>query len=254
MSALPAARPDQPWVDLWLFDLGLQCEPLLEIGAGAKLLDAGEIERSSGLASRSLARSFLASRTALRLTLLEYGCDGNAEFVLGPNGKPMPACGVHFNLSRTRDAVLVAVSNAEVGIDLERDRAIDIAEPVMAAVGAQLRGVDRDAEPAHHPARTWTMMEAWVKYHGYSMRRLLDEEELSSRLLGDIRSRRLDLTPLVLPAGLCGTVCAGRGATLTYRCSNRLLAHGKRSALPAAADGASVHVAPGQWDELCGAR
>jgi phosphopantetheinyl transferase len=221
MTALVLEPPEPLWVDLWLFDLDQQGERLLEIGQSAQLLVGSEIERSSRLASAALAKSFLASRTALRLVLLEHGCDGRREFDLGPDGKPLPRS-VHFNLSRASNAVIIAVSNAEVGVDIERRRPVAIAEPVVVEVCSLLRRTGWLAEVEHHATRAWTVMEAWVKYHGYSMLRLFDEKELASRLLSDILSDSFDLTPLALPPHLYGTVCAGKGTRLTYGCSSRI--------------------------------
>lgn len=235
MTALPLELPEPIWADLWLFDLYLQGERLLEIGQTAQLLEATEIERSSKLASGALARSFLASRTALRLVLLEYGCDRRRKFDLGPNGKPMLTHGVHFSLSRTSGAVIVVVSNAEVGIDIERRRSVEIAEPIMAEVSALLRRIGWHAGPDSDAIQTWTVMEAWVKYHGFSMFRLFGEKDLAFRLISDIGSGNFDFTQLALPPRLCGTVCAGRGTTLTYECNIRLIGDGKQSGLAGAA-------------------
>ena len=64
------------------------------------------------------------SRTPLKKVLAEHLDLTQYEFQTGPHGKPYLASAegpapVHFNLSHTRDLLLIAVSDTEVGIDVE---------------------------------------------------------------------------------------------------------------------------------------
>lgn len=210
----------QPWVAVWFFDLAAQGPRLLEIGRARQLLEPGVIERSSRFASTAQAERFLASRAALRLVLAEYG-DGHKQFDVGPHGKPTLGGGLGFNLSRTDEAVIIAVSNGEVGVDIERRRPVALTDPLIAEVSSILPRIGWPAD-ADTQLRTWTVLEAWVKYHGLAMPRLLDERALASRMIEEIVFRDVELTSLVLPPHICGTLCTGREPTIRYESSGRL--------------------------------
>lgn len=221
MSVLSPHRSDQLWADLWLFDLQSQGAQLLALGRAGQLFDAGVLARASGFASETHAQAFLASHAGLRLVLINYGCNGREPFELGPNGKPVLAGGLHFNLSRTSQAVMIAVSNAAVGIDIELRRPVTLTEPQIEEVGALLRRINWGPGAPPEPLHTWTAMEAWVKYHGFSMRRFFEDSTLVACLAGDLAAQRVVLTPLVLPPYLCGTLCAGPETSVNYADSRR---------------------------------
>lgn len=207
---------DRPWTDLWLFDLEAEGEQLLDLGLTTQLLGDQEKERAARLSSPAQTREFLASRAALRRVLVEYGGDGHAAFTLSSNGKPSLAGGPHFSLSRTKHAAMIAVSSAEVGVDIERRRAVALAEPQIAEIGAILRGVGGFPDTGHGPLHSWTAIEAWVKYHGLSMARFFADEAAVPNLARELASGDIAITPLALPTHLCGTVCARAGSSLRY--------------------------------------
>ena len=76
-----------------------------------------------------------------------------------PGGKPyFPACPqVHFSVSHTRTAALVAVSAAPVGADVEQVRPL---HPAMARRLAQVDCGDLQ------PFELWTLRESWFKLTG----------------------------------------------------------------------------------------
>ena len=78
------------------------------------------------------------------------------ETAVLPGGKPyFPACPqVHFSVSHTRTAVLVAVSAAPVGADVEQVRPL---HPAMAR---------RLAQADLQPFELWTLRESWFKLTG----------------------------------------------------------------------------------------
>lgn len=213
--------PGRPWVDLWFFDLAAQGAQLLEIGRDRRLLKPDVVERSSKLVSTAQADRFLASRAALRLVLAEYGGE-HQEFAVGPNGKPTLGGPVRFNLSRTDEAVIIAVSNAEVGVDIERRRPVELTEPLIAEVSLILTRIGWPAE-ANPQLRAWTVLEAWTKYHGLSLSHLLDERALAARMIGEILSHTVELTPLALPPQICGILCTGPETSLRYENGGRLI-------------------------------
>ena len=76
-----------------------------------------------------------------------------------PGGKPyFPACPqLHFSVSHTRTAALVAVSAAPVGADVEQVRPL---HPAMARRLAQADCGDLQ------PFELWTLRESWFKLTG----------------------------------------------------------------------------------------
>ena len=87
-----------------------------------------------------------------------WGIDLPETAVL-PGGKPyFPACPqVHFSVSHTRTAALVAVSAAPVGADVEQVRPL---HPAMARRLAQADCGDLQ------PFELWTLRESWFKLTG----------------------------------------------------------------------------------------
>lgn len=158
-------------LDIWYVDaVGLQ-DWLLEQG---HLAGHAERERSQRFFSPADAADFLSSHVALRLILQRYS-RATGEYCRNPAGKPHLPGAPQFSLSRTRGAVLVAVSDRAVGVDIERSRAVELTE----------RAVHRVARAANLPLLTaWTMMEAWSKWQGTGIAALirrLDGLEETSR-------------------------------------------------------------------------
>ena len=215
-------RSEGSWADLWSFDLASQGARLLEIGQHRRFFDASAIERSSRFASTTQAQRFLASRAALWLVLAEYGV-GYQELDYGPHGKPSLGISMGFNLSRTGDVAVVAVASADVGVDIEQRRSVDLTEPIVAEVGSTLRRIGWPPRLGRDRLQAWTVMEAWTKYHGLSLHRLLDEREVASRMIDELESRTVQLVSLALSAYICGAMCTGSGAAVGYESGSRLL-------------------------------
>ena len=106
----------------------------------------------------------LAAYGLLRLALFQTcGLTELPSISYGENGKPdlaeSPA--LHFNLSHTNGAVLVGLSEAPVGVDIERRR------PVSRWVKERLAAEKRTEEQYF---RDWVCYEAWVKRSGEGVR------------------------------------------------------------------------------------
>src|SRR5512132_1733111 len=103
----------------------LQTGPLVGDDAQAVLSD-DEKARQRSFVSPDLRRRFGAARAGLR-TLLGLHLDRDPRgftFATNEFGKPRLAGDgqVHFNLSHCEERAVLAISNAELGIDLERER------------------------------------------------------------------------------------------------------------------------------------
>ena len=95
------------------------------------VLSREEEERAMRFVDPLFCRRYRSGRTLLRLILSRYLSEEpeNIPFSLGPFGKPFIAgASLHFNVSHSGAAFVVAVSRHEVGIDIEKlfDR-VDVA-------------------------------------------------------------------------------------------------------------------------------
>lgn len=113
---------------------------------------------------RNCALAYLLLCRALRE---EYGIADQPTFVIGEHGKPALAKypHIHFNLSHCRTAVVCAVSDSPVGIDiesLERKTSDSLVSYTMNnEEQRQIAG-----SGTHTFFRLWTMKEALVKLRG----------------------------------------------------------------------------------------
>lgn len=117
--------------------------------------------------------------------------ENNHTVILRPNGKPMLQNGkLFFNVSHSRNTLVIAVSNTEVGVDIEYDR----------TVSERLRRYClTDAEQADTPVhndraflRIWTAKESYLKLYGTGLRQPMR----SFSVLNDTFSAQ-DLPPAV---------------------------------------------------------
>jgi 4'-phosphopantetheinyl transferase len=129
---------------------------------------------------------FLLSRGLMRTVLASYlGCPcDDVRFAANDYGKPIlhPAVcspGLHFNLTHSRGAVALAVSNGrEVGIDVEeRLRQVEylaLAERFFAAEEARHLRALPEAKLSEAFFAIWTLKEAFVKGIGRGLSFPLD--------------------------------------------------------------------------------
>ncbi len=126
----------------------------------------------------ALRREYLATR-ALARTSLSHNHPIAPEvwrFTLNAYGKPTaePACGLHFNLSNSRELVVCLIARgAEVGVDVEPfKRAREIAEVAPRVFSplelAQLEALP-DSERLDRGLALWTLKEAYIKARGMGL-------------------------------------------------------------------------------------
>lgn len=133
------------------------------------LLHADELARSQRYHRLADQQRFVVARAALRSVLGQYlACAPTAiEFVVGPNKKPViqNSPGLHYNVSHSKDWVLIAVSATEVGVDVE---AVDPLFPFHEVLPHSFSWPERQAvagspDSAHLFYQLWTRKEALVK-------------------------------------------------------------------------------------------
>ena len=105
----------------------------------------------------------------LRIALLEqYGIDEAVEFDFAENGKPMlpdfPQ--IHFNLSHSKGVVACAVSDVEVGVDVQHITPISdkVAKRVLTETEYAL--FIQSFEPNDFFCEIWTVKESYLKKTG----------------------------------------------------------------------------------------
>lgn len=113
---------------------------------------------------RNCALAYLLLCRALRE---EYGIADQPTFVIGEHGKPALAeyPHIHFNLSHCRTAVVCAVSDSPVGIDIESlERKTNDSLVSYTMNNEEQRQIADSGK--HTFFRLWTMKEALVKLRG----------------------------------------------------------------------------------------
>ena len=110
----------------------------------------------------------LAYRLLQRALLHEYGITGKPLFDYGEHGKPVLTGhpDIHFNLSHCREAVICAVGNRPIGVDVEsvgRFKESLVRYTMNDDEQAQIAAAER---PEVAFIRLWTMKEARLKLTG----------------------------------------------------------------------------------------
>lgn len=142
--------------DIWLL-------PLDQITPEPGLLSPAERARADGLATAEARRAMLALRTAQRRILASYLDTPAAGLVFVTAAKGKPALADHslrFNLSHSQGLATLAVSRAEVGIDLEWPRPV----PHLTAIAKRLFDTEtlHTLESLQGPQQLAAFTRAWV--------------------------------------------------------------------------------------------
>lgn len=133
------------------------------------LLSADEQERAQRYYREKDKQRFIVSRGALRILLGKYLdiAPGQIIFEIGENKKPhvKGGTGLHYNVSHSGDRVLIAVSYAEVGIDVEKpDFNLHYNDIMQISYSeAEIKYVDQSANPVQSFYTLWTRKEAILK-------------------------------------------------------------------------------------------
>jgi 4'-phosphopantetheinyl transferase len=172
--------PDVPRLErdethVWLLDLEVSDA---EAAALAEPLSPDERTRADSFHRDVHRRRFMAGRGFLRELLAAYagGEPGAVPLVEGPNGKPeLAGSGLRFNLAHSEGVGILAVSRAEVGVDVEvsrRDPPTDwraVADRFFHEEElARLEGLAVEAGWLEF-LRIWTLKEACLKATGLGL-------------------------------------------------------------------------------------
>lgn len=201
-----------PGAEVWLVDTAAW-DPAL-----AALLGAAESRRAQAFRRPTDRRDYEASHAALRLVLARsVGGDprelrfGRAACPLcgGPHGKPvlLEPNPPRFSLSHTEGAALIAVSERDVGADVERiGRAEGIDSMVHPLEAEELRLAAGDAREAA-ATRLWTRKEAYLKGLGTGIAGAGMTEDYIGTAPGPVRAPGgWTVADIAVPPGLCAAV------------------------------------------------
>ena len=114
----------------------------------------------------------------------EYGITEVPEFVYNEFGKPsLPNLPVHFSISHCKDAVACAVSDHNIGIDVESivPYTPDVARRVCTA--DELKMLEQSSNKDVEFIKLWTAKEAISKYEGMGLSLPFAEIESSKYLI-----------------------------------------------------------------------
>ena len=134
------------------------------------LLNEAEHKRANSYYQQKDRERFIVSRVALRQLLGQYtGLQPqDIAFTIGPNKKPFiqnAANPIHYNVSHSGDKILIAISDHEVGIDVEHIQLdFDYEEIIPTCFStAEATYIRTSPDPRHTFYRLWTRKEALLK-------------------------------------------------------------------------------------------
>lgn len=180
---LPSAPLVQSEVHVVSLVINTETDP-----AGLEWLDDEERSRASRFIRRSDARRFIASHAMLRFVLgrcLDVD-PASLRFESGAHGKPAlrhPGADIRFNLSRAGERALLAVTiGLDVGVDIERERDIEVMELARRFFSVGEHHALSDFPVSDRLAafyRCWTRKESFIKARGHGLSFPLDGFEVS---------------------------------------------------------------------------
>ena len=114
---------------------------------------------------RESATAYLLLLEALQQ---QYGINEAPHFVIGPHGKPslLEFPHIHFNTSHCHKAVICAVGDTPVGVDIEGRRSIRDSLVDYTMNAAEKERIARAEDPEMEFLKLWTAKEAVVKLSG----------------------------------------------------------------------------------------
>ena len=136
----------------------------------AQVLAPEEVNRYRTLRSDSRRREFLLGRMLLKAALTEKDHGRARDFTtiattVSATGKPSVA-GAQFSLSHDGEAVLLAVGDQPVGVDMETVQEFDGAMMDTCFSGEERRRIRRALHPDRVATLTWCIKEAVAKAGG----------------------------------------------------------------------------------------
>lgn len=184
-------------------------------------LSADEEQRAAEMTARTGPHHWRTSRIALRMMLERWAGPSvrSRPYATEAKGRPyLPDVPVHFSLSHTDDAALIAVSGQMIGVDLEAQRAIKMSrerQDRLLTAAARYSAVcdigDAAGARGGTVLRAWVRLEAVAKATGRGIGNMLTEHGVvGARLrVGEVpTASALDVQDLAVPAGYFAAIAA----------------------------------------------
>ena len=124
-----------------------------------------------------------------------YGIEGNPQFEYNEHGKPaiVGHPEIFFNFSHCKEAVLCAISEQPVGVDVESVRSFNDSLVHYTMNEDEIREIETDEDRAVAFIRLWTMKEAALKLEGTGiskdMKQVLQQDGLDFETFVDAQRR-----------------------------------------------------------------
>ena len=129
----------------------------------------------------------------------EYGITEVPEFVYNEFGKPLLSnLPIHFSLSHCKDAVVCAVSDQNIGVDVESIVAYNPDVTRRVCTASELEVLRCSLQKDLDYTTLWTKKEAVAKYEGMGLSMELNKMEMSKYRIDSIRCDKFVLS-------ICGT-------------------------------------------------
>lgn len=113
--------------------------------------------------------------------LKEYGISKN-DILINEYGKPYTNKGIYFSISHSKNYFVIAVSDTDIGIDIELKRDLDYKEISKRIFKNEINDLDTFF-------KTWVKYEAYTKFIGKSI--FSSDAELNN--LKDVAVERIDI-------------------------------------------------------------
>jgi len=155
-------------VDVWRVPVSL--DPQL-LNYFRTTLHPDELDKAMRYHHEKDMQRFITSRATLRLLLGKYldKPPGDIQLIKGTNKKPfVQITGVidlHYNISHSGDWILIAVSDAEIGVDVEKiDHQFSYEDILRMSFSApEINAIKKSSSPGTYFYLHWTRKEALIK-------------------------------------------------------------------------------------------
>lgn len=177
----PGRAEEGARLGVWYVETASFPEAELDVGRG--WLDEAERQEASSYVRADQRRAFEIAHAAARLVVGAATATPPEKVVWGRH--PCPGCGephgrpraegaeVEFSISHTPGAVLIAVADVPVGVDVERhaDDPVAMARLLHPRESAEVVGTQDPDEAAARFTRAWSRTEAYLKGIGIGLGR-----------------------------------------------------------------------------------
>ena len=144
-------------------------------------------ERADRYLSEEAALNFVVGRTLLKVGLEKIGLGNQFEKIqYSEKGKPFVE-GIHFNISHTDGLVVCAFSDSEIGIDVEKNRAIKLKDFHSFFTRKEWVEINSSENPQEAFFQFWVKKESLIKVSGRTLKDLnrIDTSLISTRQVFD---------------------------------------------------------------------